>query len=89
MLEELPHIYLNWDDQDHRKRILKRLWSDEEIYVALDEIHKYSRWKNFLKGTYDTQKNAHRFIITGSAKLDVFKKGQDSMLRKGPTFFFI
>lgn len=80
MLEELPHIYLNWDDQDHRKRILKRWWSDEETYVALVEIHKYSRWKNFLKGTYDTQKNAHRFIITGSAKLDVFKKGQDSML---------
>ena len=80
MLKNLPGIYLNWDDQDHRKQILKRDWSDEETYIALDEIHKFSRWKNFLKGTYDTQKIKHRFIVTGSAKLDIYKKGQDSML---------
>jgi predicted AAA+ superfamily ATPase len=80
LLKDLHGIYLNWDDQDHRRQILKRDWSDEETYVALDEIHKYSRWKNFLKGTYDTQKDKHRFIITGSAKLDIYKKGQDSML---------
>ena len=80
MLKNLPGIYLNWDDQDHRKQILKRDWSDEDTYIALDEIHKFSRWKNFLKGTYDTQKTKHRFIVTGSAKLDIYKKGQDSML---------
>jgi predicted AAA+ superfamily ATPase len=80
LLKDLQGIYLNWDDQDHRRQILKRDWSDEDTYVALDEIHKYSRWKNFLKGTYDTQKDKHRFIITGSAKLDIYKKGQDSML---------
>ena len=67
MLKNLPGIYLNWDDQDHRKQILKRDWSDEDTYIALDEIHKFSRWKNFLKGTYDTQKTKHRFIVTGSA----------------------
>jgi uncharacterized protein len=80
LFKDLPSMYLNWDDTEHRKIILKRDWSDEEIYLALDEIHKYSRWKNFLKGTYDTQKDKHRFIITGSAKLDIYKKGQDSML---------
>lgn len=80
LLKKLPGLYLNWDDPDHRKVILKRDWNDEDVYVALDEIHKYSRWKNFLKGTYDTQKEIHRFVITGSAKLDIFKKGQDSML---------
>ena len=80
LLKNLPGIYLNWDDQDHRKQILKREWSDEDTYIALDEIHKFSRWKNFLKGTYDTQKSKHRFIVTGSAKLDIYKKGQDSML---------
>lgn len=79
-LENLPGLYLNWDDQDHRKQILKREWNDEDTYIAFDEIHKYSRWKNFIKGTYDTQKTRHRFIITGSAKLDIYKKGQDSML---------
>ena len=80
LLKNLPCVYLNWDDQDHRKQILKRDWTDEDTYIAFDEIHKYSRWKNFLKGTYDTQKTKHRFIITGSAKLDIYKKGQDSML---------
>lgn len=80
LLKNLPGIYLNWDDLDHRKQILKRDCCDEDTYIALDEIHKFSRWKNFLKGTYDTQKSKHKFIVTGSAKLDIYKKGQDSML---------
>jgi uncharacterized protein len=80
LIKDLPGIYLNWDDQDHKKQILTRKWSDEDKFIALDEIHKYSKWKNFLKGTFDTQKDKHRFIVTGSAKLDVYKKGQDSLL---------
>lgn len=73
-------IYLNWDDIDDKRSILARNWSDEIKLVALDEIHKYSRWKNFLKGTYDTQKAVRNFIVTGSARLDLYKKGQDSMV---------
>lgn len=80
MLKKSSSLYLNWDDIEHRKRILKRDWNDEDKIIGLDEIHKYSRWKNFVKGTYDTQKDKHKFIITGSAKLDIYKKGQDSML---------
>jgi predicted AAA+ superfamily ATPase len=80
ILDKRPGIYLNWDDPDHRKQIIARDWSDEEKLIVFDEIHKYLRWKNFVKGTYDTQKNKHHFIITGSAKLDIYKKGQDSML---------
>lgn len=79
-LKQAAGSYLNWDDIEHRKKIMARDWSDEEKVIALDEIHKYSRWKNFVKGTYDTQKDKHQFIITGSAKLDIYKKGQDSML---------
>lgn len=73
-------IYLNWDDIDGRRNILARNWSDEDEVIAFDELHKYSRWKNFLKGTYDTQKTKHKFIVTGSARLDLYKKGQDSMM---------
>lgn len=80
LLENRPSLYLNFDDIDQRRKILNRNWSDHEIYIAFDEVHKYSRWKNFLKGTYDTQKEIHKFIITGSAKLDIYKKGQDSMV---------
>jgi hypothetical protein len=80
LIEDEAAIYLNWDDPDDRRRILKRDWVDEDQFIALDEIHKFSRWKNFIKGTYDNQKEKHRFIITGSAKLDIYKKGQDSMV---------
>ncbi len=80
LIKGTKSLYLNWDDIDHRQLILKREWSDEQKIIALDEIHKFSRWKNFLKGTYDTQNEIHHFIITGSARLDIYKKGQDSML---------
>lgn len=73
-------LYLNWDDPDHRKLILKRNWSDENRFIVLDEIHKMKNWKNFIKGTYDTQKEQHQFLITGSARLNVFRRGGDSLL---------
>ena len=72
--------YLNWDDPDHRKEILKRSWSDHEETLVLDEIHKLRNWKNWLKGTYDTQRDVHKFLITGSARLDVYRKGGDSLM---------
>jgi len=80
IIKNTDALYLNWDDIDEKKRILKRDWSDEEHLIVLDEIHKFKRWKNFLKGTFDAQKDKHSFLITGSARLDIFKKGQDSML---------
>lgn len=80
IINDQRSIYLNWDDIDGRRNILARNWSDEDEVIAFDELHKYSRWKNFLKGTYDTQKTKHKFIVTGSARLDLYKKGQDSMM---------
>ena len=80
LLSDSTGLYLNFDDPDHRKLILQRAWNDEQKIVILDEIHKYSRWKNFVKGTYDTQGKIHQFVITGSAKLDIYRHGQDSLL---------
>jgi uncharacterized protein len=71
--------YFNWDYDDDRKRILKKQW-DLKPAIVLDEIHKFPKWKNFLKGVYDVQKEEHRFLITGSARLDLYKKGGDSLL---------
>ncbi len=79
ILNEQNGLYLNFDDPDHRKTILARAWNDEQTLIVLDEIHKYSRWKNFLKGTYDSQRDRHRFLVTGSARLDIFRRGQDSL----------
>lgn len=72
--------YLTWDDPDQRRRILARDWPAAERLVVLDELHKYARWRNLIKGTYDTQKGLHSFLVTGSARLDHYRKGGDSLL---------
>ena len=71
--------YFNWDSAEDKKIILAKKWGAENL-IALDEIHKYPKWKNFVKGIYDTEKESHNFIITGSARLDLYKRGGDSML---------
>ncbi len=69
--------YLNWDRKDHRKRILSLDWPRDEPLIIFDEVHKYSRWKNLVKGIYDTLKNTQNFLVTGSARLDQYRKGGD------------
>lgn len=73
-------LYLNWDDDEQRDDIVHRRWRDEHRLVVLDEIHKFPRWKNWLKGTFDTQRDERTFLVTGSARLDVYRRGGDSML---------
>jgi predicted AAA+ superfamily ATPase len=45
----------------------------------LDEIHKFKQWRNFIKGLYDKKKSRVAFLITGSARLDYYRKGGDSL----------
>lgn len=71
--------YFNWDSSEDKKNILMKKWGKEKL-IALDEIHKYPKWKNFVKGVYDTEKENHAIIITGSARLDLYKRGGDSMV---------
>ncbi len=72
--------YLNWDYPPSRSNILDlKLPLDQEI-IIFDEIHKYARWRNLIKGIYDTHKSDNKFIVTGSAKLDHFRKGGDSLM---------
>jgi predicted AAA+ superfamily ATPase len=80
LAHDYPHaIYLNWDKQADRKKILDAAWPANTDLVILDELHKYLRWKNYIKGEYDTSKKRHRFLVTGSARLDLFRKGGDSL----------
>lgn len=72
--------YYNYDDDLQRRELLQRGWSDHDQLLIFDEIHKYPRWKNWVKGIYDTQKSLHRFLVTGSARLDLYRKGGDSLL---------
>ncbi len=76
---ETHPAYMNWDRDEHRKRLLNgELPSGEEI-VLLDEIHKFARWRNLVKGLYDTQKSKLSILVTGSARLDYYRKGGDSL----------
>ena len=89
--ESLASVYLSWDDEDVRKAIQSGQRTLAAKYgidkpnqsrrvVVFDEIHKYSRWKQFLKGFYDIYGKSWRIIATGSAHMDVYKKGGDSMM---------
>jgi predicted AAA+ superfamily ATPase len=73
-------VYLNWDDPDDRKAILKKEWSDQASLIIFDELHKYPRWKQWIKGSYDTRPKNQQYLVTGSARLDVYKRGGDSLM---------
>ncbi|GIL17700.1 MAG: ATPase [Oligoflexia bacterium] len=72
--------YLNWDNDLSRKTILKSEWPKNAPIIVLDEIHKRKSWQTLVKGIWDTWKNTQKFLITGSARLNVFRKGGDSMM---------
>lgn len=48
--------------------------------ITLDEIHKFVRWKTFIKGFFDIYEDRMRLIVTGSARLDIYKRGGDSLM---------
>lgn len=73
-------IYLNWDATADRKIILKEEWRNDVPLIILDELHKYPRWKQWLKGVYDTKTAEQHFLVTGSARLDVYRRGGDSLM---------
>ncbi len=78
-------VYFNWDNWEDRRVILNQEWPETELLI-LDEFHKYARWKSFIKGVYDKYKDRFHILVTGSARLDTFRKGGDSL--QGRYFFF-
>ena len=83
--------YLNWDNADDRRLILRgpaavaerlgleRLRTPRPIGV-FDELHKHVKWKSFLKGFFDVYGERIHLIVTGSSRLDVFRRGGDSLM---------
>jgi len=71
--------YYNWDFPPDRKKIMNFEFPGEESLLILDEIHKYRKWKGLVKGIYDSYKNRYQIIVTGSARLNVYRKGGDSL----------
>ncbi len=76
---ETSPAYLNWDSLSDRENILAgRLPADKSL-IIFDEIHKYARWRNLIKGLFDKNRSAVSFLVTGSARLDYYRKGGDSL----------
>jgi predicted AAA+ superfamily ATPase len=75
----LEFTYLNLDVAEDRKVLRLKQWDRQVDVVILDELHKMPRWKAWLKGLYDTEGIPPGLLVTGSARLEVFRRGGDSL----------
>ena len=73
------NAYFNWDNRADRKAIIAASWPGDAELLIFDEIHKYRQWKGLIKGEYDKFKNTFKFLVTGSARLDLYRRGGDSL----------
>lgn len=72
-------VYLNFDNLDDRAIITRAAWLPSTELLVLDELHKMEEWKNYLKGIFDTRPAHLKILVTGSARLDTFRTGGDSL----------
>lgn len=91
LCEGVSSYYLNWDNSTHRATILggeEKIAAFAELdraratppVLVLDELHHFDGWKRLLKGFFDIYGKRVKIIVTGSARLDVYKKGGDSLM---------
>jgi len=71
-------IYLSWDIPEHRELIWKGDIPECSL-VVLDEIHKFKEWRQYLKGIFDLYGKRKKVLVTGSARLDYYRHGGDSL----------
>ena len=85
------HRYYTWDRQSDRMIITAGpdsvaadmgfdTLSERHRHVVFDELHKYRRWRDFLKGFFDVFSEQARIVVTGSARLGFFRRGGDSLM---------
>lgn len=70
--------YINWDTSVGREQILQHQLPNTDLWV-FDELHKNPNWRQFLKGVYDQHHDQHQILVTGSAMLDYYRRGGDSL----------
>ncbi len=71
--------YFNYDNAEDRVGLLEKSWDRSKELVIFDELHKLKNWKSWLKGIYDTERMPPAIVVTGSAKLDTYRKVGDSL----------
>jgi uncharacterized protein len=73
------HVYLNYDAAADRRIIHAQEWNRDTELVIFDELHKMKKWKAWVKGLYDTEGIPPALLVTGSARLDTYRKGGESL----------
>jgi predicted AAA+ superfamily ATPase len=73
------NYYLNYDATADRKIITAEEWNRNVELVIFDELHKMKNWKSWIKGIYDIEGVNPALLVTGSARLDIYKKGGESL----------
>ena len=76
---ESSPAYLNWDVLADRDEILSARLPPGQPLIIFDEIHKYASWRGLVKGLYDKHRSSISFLVTGSARLDYYRKGGDAL----------
>ncbi len=76
---ESSPAYLNWDVLADRDDILAARLPPGQPLIIFDEVHKYASWRGLLKGLYDKNRSSISFLVTGSARLDYYRKGGDAL----------
>lgn len=71
--------YKNWDNLSDRKELRSGQLPDAPL-VVLDEVHKFKLWRQLVKGFFDSNKDRQNYLVTGSARLDHYRRGGDSLL---------
>ncbi len=59
--------------------IMATTWPGDDDLLIFDEIHKYRKWKGLIKGKYNKHKEKFNFLITGSARLDIHRRGSNPL----------
>lgn len=74
-----PAHYLNWDVAGDRAILQRQSWPPTSRLLVLDEIHKMSGWKNWLKGIVDGRPAGQALLVTGSARMETFRQSGESL----------
>src|SRR5574341_2369377 len=73
ILKTTKGAYYNWDIDSHRRMVRNSVLDESAKFWAFDELHKFRNWRNWLKGIYDLHKKHHSILVTGSARLDLYR----------------
>jgi predicted AAA+ superfamily ATPase len=71
--------YLNWDHGPSASKIRNNQLPLDEPLLVFDELHKFKMWKRWIKGVIDIEKHRRKIVVTGSARLDLYQRGGDSL----------